>query len=450
MIRHLLPTVVACALTVAPAFGEDACLTGASALADQRAIVTLRTDTDARCPCATAASKGTYRRCGKDVLEAALTGATLRTACQTTVKRDIKTASCGTNRIPCGRVQESAVTPVSCRSKAASACIDRTKYDQTACDEQTRCSDVVEWAAGTCSDVRARGPYEAGVRTIIMTKQSVVDPMQPRELDTVVWYPTTAGAGPIDAATGGVLNAPVDGSGGPYPVLLFSHGSCGYPLQSTFLLPLIASRGYIVVAPPHPGNTLFEYPTCGTQTAQLNSAFERPQDIIFALDQMLAANADDASPFFGTLDANRIGMSGHSFGGFTTFFVLNLDPRFKVAVPMAPATPAANATFHVPSLMMLGAIDSVVNNAAARQAYESSTGPKYKVEIAHAGHYAFSNACFPSADCNPPTTLTQAEAHGPVLRWVIPFLEWKLRGDERFAAFFDAPAPVGVDVAAVP
>ena len=106
---------------------------------------------------------------------------------------------------------------------------------------------------------------------------------------------------PIDAATGGVLNAPVDGSGGPYPVLLFSHGSCGYPLQSTFLLPLIASRGYIVVAPPHPGNTLFEYPTCGTQTAQLNSAFERPQDIIFALDQMLAANADDATIAIGAL-----------------------------------------------------------------------------------------------------------------------------------------------------
>lgn len=45
------------------------------------------------------------------------------------------------------------------------------------------------------------------------------------------------------------------------------------------------------------------------------------------------------------------------------------------------------------------------------------------VEIEHAGHYAFSNGCFPSPDCNPPTTLTQAEANSAVLRYVVPFLE---------------------------
>jgi hypothetical protein len=76
--------------------------------------------------------------------------------------------------------------------------------------------------------------------------------------------------------------------------------------------------------------------------------------------------------------------------------------------------------------------------------------PKYKVEIDHAGHFAFSNSCFPSADCNPPTTLTQDEAHGNVMRFVIPFLEWKLRGDDTFAAFFDQPIPPGVQFDAQP
>jgi hypothetical protein len=113
--------------------------------------------------------------------------------------------------------------------KAAGACTDKGEYDQTACTEQDFCSDVIDWTAGTCSDVRARGPFEAGARTITMTKQSVVDPSQQRVLDVVVWYPTTPGAGPIDGATNAVLNAPLDDSGGPYPVLLFSHGSCGLP-----------------------------------------------------------------------------------------------------------------------------------------------------------------------------------------------------------------------------
>ena len=443
MPRLFTSAVFALGLIATTAHAQDACLTGDSTLGDQRAMATLRASTDSGCPCDGATSRGSWRRCAKALLKSTLGGGTLRAECEKTEKLIIKNASCGTHRSPCGRVQPNGKTPISCRVKGSGGCTDKTKYDQTACTDQDFCSDVVDWTAGTCSDVRARGPFEAGARLITMTKKSVVDPTQDRVLtDVAVWYPTTPGAGPIDRATNAVLNAPLDGSGGPYPVLLFSHGSCGYPLQSIFLLPLIASRGYIVIAPPHPGNTLSEFPTCGTPQAQAASFQERPQDMIFALDQMLAANADSGSDFFGALDSSRIGMSGHSFGGLTTFLVTNLDSRIKVAVPMAPATPGANAVFHVPSLLMLGTVDSVINLGTARTAYGNFDTPKYKVEIEHAGHFAFSNLCFPNvADCKPPTTLTQDEAHLQVLRWVIPFLEWKLKGDDKFAAFFDSPPP---------
>jgi len=449
MPRTTLLVAVFFALAVPGARAQDACLTGGSTLGDQRALATLRTDTETVCPCETATSRGTWRRCAKTLLGAAVAGETLRDECEKTARLVIKGATCGTTKTPCGRVQPDGKVVISCRAKKDASCTDKPKYDQTPCTEQTHCADVVDWTAGTCSDVRVRGPFEAGVRTITMTKDSVANPGTPRVLDTVVWYPTTPGAGPIDGATNAVLNAPLDPSGGPYPVLLFSHGSCGYPLQSVFLTPLIAARGYIVIAPPHPGNTLFEFPNCGTPAAQVASAQERPPDIIFALDEMLAASADSGSDFFGALDPTRIGMSGHSFGGFTTFFVIGLDPRFKVAIPMAPATPGASASLDVPSLMMLGNIDSVVNNPTARTAYANSVSPRYKVEIEHAGHYAFSNFCFPSADCMPPTTLTQDEAHAQVLRYVIPFLEWYLKGDDTFAAFFEAPPP-GVLFDAVP
>ena len=442
MPRLSLWAVPVLVLIVTAAHAQDACLTGASTLGDQRAMATLRANTESVCPCDTATSRGNWRRCAKTLLKSSVVDGTLRGECEKAEKVIIKNAACGTNRAPCGRVQPDGKTPISCRVKAAGACTDKAKYDQTACTDQDFCSDVIDWTAGTCSDVRARGPFEAGARTITMTKQSVVDPSQQRVLDVVVWYPTTPGAGPINAATNAVVNAPVDHSGGPYPVLLFSHGSCGYPLQSIFLMPLIAARGYVVIAPPHPGNTIYQFPNCSTAQAQVASFQERPQDMVFALDQMLAANADSSSDFFGALDPSRIGMSGHSFGGLTTFLVTNLDPRIKVAVPMAPATPGgANGVLHVPSLLMLGNIDSVVNNTTARTAYGNSDTPKYKVEIEHAGHYVFSNGCFPGPDCNPPTTLTQDEAHLQVLRWVIPFLEWKLKGDDTFAAFFESPPP---------
>jgi predicted dienelactone hydrolase len=165
--------------------------------------------------------------------------------------------------------------------------------------------------------------------------------------------------------------------------------------------------------------------------------------MIFVLDEMLAANADPLSPFFGTLDPSRVAMTGHSFGGLTTYLVQARDPRITVAVPMAPATGSAQAGLTVPSLTILGAIDSVVSNTNAVAAWDRSSTPKALVKIEHAGHYAFSGGCFGGPDCNPPTTLTQPEANNAVLRWVIPFLEWKLRGDETFAAFFEAPQPPG-------
>src|SRR5262249_26325296 len=157
------------------------------------------------------------------------------------------------------------------------------------------------------------------------------------------------------------------------------------------------------------------------------SLTERPEDMIFVLDQMLAQNADSLSRFHDALDPSRIAMTGHSFGGLTTFLVQAREPRVKVALAMAPAAGTAQAGFTVPSMMMLGQIDSVVNIPNAEAAYGRSDGPKALVEIAHAGHYAFSNGCFPGPDCNYPVTLNQTEAHANVLRWAIPFLEWRLK-----------------------
>ncbi len=429
---------------------QDACLTGASTLGDQRGLATLRSDTESACPCASADSRGTYRRCAKTVLASLIADGTLREQCETTARRNLKGAACGSDNQPCGRVAQGAEVPVTCRLKRTDACTDRAGRDQTACPALDYCSDVIDWTAATCSDVRERAPFEAGVRVITMTKSSVVNPSQPRVLETVVWYPAATGAGPIDPSYGGVLDAAVDGSAGPYPVLMFSHGSCGYPAQSKFLLPLIAARGYVVVAPPHPGNTLFDgLANCGTPTALVQSAVERPADVIFALDQMLAENAAPASDFFGVLDPARVGMMGHSFGGYTTYRVVAQDARFSVAVPLAPAAQGAPPMM-VPSLSMISTLDSYVNNDLVRTAYDASVSPKYLVEIANTGHFAFSDGCFPSPDCNPPTTLTQDEAHLAVLRWVLPFIERHLGDDATFSAFFDLPRPAGITYEATP
>jgi dienelactone hydrolase len=428
-------------LSALPAAAQP-CLEGSARLADQRALRELEAAIEASCPCASftggpGQSHASYVGCAKQVRNNAEFFADLREECHREATVALKKTTCGGTKIACGRYKETAREPVSCRVKPASRCADGPTFSESACS-QTHCSEVEEWTAGTCLDPRAPGPFNAGARVITYTKPSAVNPAMDRVLNTVIWYPTSD-TGPISGAHGAILDASVDGSGGPYPVVLFSHGSCAFPTQSIFLTALLATHGFVVVAPPHPGNTLSEFPSCGTFQAQVNSAAERPQDMIFVLDQILAADLDSGSDFFGVIDETEVAMSGHSFGGLTTYLTQAIEPRIVAAMPMAAAT-GGGSMLTVPSLTMLGQIDSTVNNAGIRNAYANSSAPKILVEIADAGHYAFSNSCFPnSPDCNPPVTLTQDEAHDAVLRYAIPFLQVQLKDDLAWSPLLTAP-----------
>ncbi len=424
-----------------PAAAADRCRSGASALGDRRALAALEAALDTACPCRSAASRGTYQACARGVVK----GQTLRRECRRTATDLIRGTDCGSKSVPCGRFAAKAKRPIGCSLRAAAACRGGRGFEAHACTKETRCADVVDWTAGTCQDPRDGGPYAAGVRVVRFTKKSAVDPTQDRVLDTIVWYPTTLGSGPVDGTYAGVFDAPLVRDGAPYPLLMFSHGSCGYPLQSKFLTPLIATYGFIVVAVPHPGNEIYEFATCGLRQSLVDSAVERPQDIHFVLDGMLAANGDPSSPFPGAIDPARLGMSGHSFGGLTTYLAATQDARYKIALPMAPAVPGT-PVLTIPSLTMFGQGDHVVPLPPIETAYGAARTPKLEVQIENTGHYAFSDGCFPGPDCQPPTTLTQAEAHALVVRWVIPFLQRYLAGRTDVAPLLSPAGASGVVV----
>jgi predicted dienelactone hydrolase len=449
LLRSVLPALL---LLASAAHADDACLDGASRLADERALAALRVATEAACPCASYTGgrrngRAAYQKCARAVLAA---DTSLRSACAKTAGTTEKTATCGTRKIACGRFGARHDAAPSCRVTPPGSCHAKPpRGTDTLCTGESHCADVVDWTAGTCDDVRQDGSYAAGARVMPWTKDSVATPGVPRDLPTVVWYPALPGSGAVDGLEGAVLDAPLDPAGAPYPVVLFSHGSCGYPEQSKFLTVLLATRGFIVVAPPHPGNTVYQFPACGSGPAQTASFQERPQDMVFVLNQILAAGQDPGSPFYGAIDGTRIAMMGHSFGGLTTYLTQAIEPRVKVAIPLAPAA-LGTVTLTVPSLTMIGEIDSVVNNDQTHGAYDRSVAPKRLVAVRGSGHYTFSDACFPSPDCNPPTTRTQDEAHALVLRYVVPFLEAKLLGDARYDAFLTAPPLAGVTVESTP
>jgi len=204
-------------------------------------------------------------------------------------------------------------------------------------------------------DPFARGPHAVGVRTV-----DVTDTSRSRYLPVEIWYPSVAAnigrdtaeetmdhydllPGFPPAKQAAVRNADI--AVGKFPIVMFSHGFGGHRRQSTFFCTHLASHGYVVVAVDHTGNTVMDVaqmtlqvmmgepmPDPEPMVAELIVA--RPADVSFVLDRLLAGDLGiDAAQ----LDAERIGMSGHSFGGWTTLRVAGLDSRIRAALPMAPA-----------------------------------------------------------------------------------------------------------------
>jgi predicted dienelactone hydrolase len=257
------------------------------------------------------------------------------------------------------------------------------------------------------------GPYPVGITTLQLSDASRMNTTGdgPRPVTVEVYYPSTTAAidgHPKDIAT--VLGIPLLetpayrdvalAADGPYPLVLFSHGNNGIRIQSFFFGAHLASHGYIVVAPDHHGNT-FPDTLAGILDPQVVT--NRPLDMRFLIDTFLDFNASPAGFFAGAIDTDKIGMSGHSFGGYTTFALGNgdfEDARVKALLPQAPVAVFDNAFFAgitVPTLIIGGSIDETTpapeNQQRPFNALPSGARVVAYANLIDAGHYTFSDFC---------------------------------------------------------
>ena len=251
------------------------------------------------------------------------------------------------------------------------------------------------------ADPAARGPWPVGARTVALG-----------DLTVEVWYPAVPGSekggdpvvydireqlpeseqGKISDADNPwqpcdcVRDLPLDEEYGPYPAIVFVHGTASFRTQSLPQMVHWASRGFVVLAADHPGLGLSD--TLGS----LCGAGMTPQDLGGDIDTVLAAIRGETGglEFLGDrLDASRIGMAGHSAGGNA---ISGFGTDAQVLVPMAAGGTDPGAAL-LSTLVLGGTADSVVQYAGQMNGYASSPSPKRFVGIAEAGHLTFSEIC---------------------------------------------------------
>lgn len=168
----------------------------------------------------------------------------------------------------------------------------------------------------------------------------------------------------------------------PAPVVLFSHGLGGSCESSPYLGEHWAKRGYVAVFLQHPGSDegVWREAKLRERMDKLRAAANgvelqaRCLDVHFVLDQLTRWNGDPSHLLHGRLDLEHVGMSGHSFGAYTTQMVAGqdvpllgqrqLDARIDAALPMSPSSPRAGdpapafGKVVVPWLCMTGTEDS--------------------------------------------------------------------------------------------
>lgn len=263
-------------------------------------------------------------------------------------------------------------------------------------------------------DPFARGPHPAGTRTFEWKDES-----RSRSLPVDVWYPATdAHAGQdLDDATrdhfqpfamspevsqDAVRDA--EALSGTFPMVIFSHGFGGVRTQSTHLCTHLASHGYVVAAMDHVGNTTMDMMQMATQAPDPNMIDnfmgDRPADASFVVDRMLSGDAGI------DVDPDRIGMSGHSFGGWTTLNTAGRDNRIRAILPLAPAGGASDSApgdipdtmseglgldwdRDIPTLFLVADLDTVLPLDGMHDLFARTRGPRKGVVLTDADHFHF-------------------------------------------------------------
>ena len=316
----------------------------------------------------------------------------------------------------CGNGQESEAGEGAVDLSEDAAAATETVKTTEASTTTTSVAETTTTEAPPAFQFLDRGEFAVGVSTF------TVDEGSERPLTVEVWYPvgdgTTGEPRQYTLLPGVYYESPsaitAETTAIPdsqFPLVVYSHGSGGQRWIHSDYTEFMASHGYIVVAPDHTGNTLFER-FAGTDIDPGLIAFQRPTDVTAVLD---AALATDPSEPLGAALANALTddviVTGHSFGGFTSYATVSgvtttagtypADERVDAIITLAPAagpqllTDELLSQVDVPHLVIVGDSDDTTPiDPNVERPWALTTGsPNYRVELAAAEHESFTDLC---------------------------------------------------------
>lgn len=209
--------------------------------------------------------------------------------------------------------------------------------------------------------------------------------------------------------------APLAPSDRPWPVVIFSPGYGAPRAVYTGLATRLASRGFVVFALDHPyESAVTELPdgrVVGTHEIILPGERDRipymvrqqvvrTADVRFVIDRL--ADPDALSPPLrgGRIDASKVAVIGHSFGGAASIAASIEDPRVVAAANIdgTPYGDLPDRQLTRPFLLLQSDRaethhgDFFINGNGKLLAH--MTAPGFRYEIKHANHYSFTDVPF--------------------------------------------------------
>jgi dienelactone hydrolase len=263
-------------------------------------------------------------------------------------------------------------------------------------------------------DPFVRGRFPVGVHTI-----QGLDTVRDRRFPCEIWYPAAAQHAGQDIAPGtqDIFTGPLGDAHrsqmavrnataqpGTYPLIIFSHRSQGNRHQSTFLCTHLSSHGYLVAALDHSEVVAAELARRDGETDEQKTArveamiANRVPDIRFLLDHLLNDTSWDSE---AKLDPTRIGIVGHSFGGWTALAAPEVERRICAVVALAPGGSSQSKpgiipgklTFtwgrDVPTQYLVAENDVPLPLAGMYELFERTPATKQMVILRRADHMHF-------------------------------------------------------------